>query len=189
MKELVLILGGARSGKSTFGEQLAGSTERVLFVATARAGDAEMSRKIALHKEQHPSSWRTVEEPIDLPGAIAAAREPFDVVLLDCMTLWVSNLLLRKPIPKNPQQDTLDRTHELLDVYELGTARWIIVSNEVGLGIVPPTALGRLYRDVLGRVNQAIALRADKAYWLVAGLATELKALGAKPISTDRSLT
>ena len=102
-------------------------------------------------------------------------------VLLDCLTLWVSNMLLENEDSPEIEKQILARTEELLEFYEEGTATWIVVSNEVGLGIVPPSSLGRVYRDILGKVNQLVASRADKVYLMSAGLALELKSLGAQP--------
>ncbi len=178
-KELVLVLGGARAGKSAFAERLASPGSRVLYVATAEAGDEEMRERIARHRAKRPSHWETLEEPVALAEAIAARARGCDTILIDCLTLWVSNLLLRRSPPGGPG-DTLAQAERLLDVWERSTARWIVVSNEVGLGVVPPTELGRAYRDALGKVNQVFARRADRVYLLVAGLALDLKALGAR---------
>lgn len=181
-KELVLVLGGARAGKSAFAEGLARSGKRVLFVATAEARDAEMAERIARHKARRPAGWETREEPIGLPEAISERADRYDTVLVDCLTLWVSNQMLQEHAPVPLEEAVLEETRRLLDVYDRGQARWIVVSNEVGLGVVPPTELGRAYRDVLGRVNHLVARRADKVYLLVAGLALELKGLGARDL-------
>ena len=176
---MILILGGARSGKSALAERLASQRERVLFVATAEALDADMERRIAAHRSQRPSAWRTLEEPLDLASAIPTALESYEICLLDCLTLWVSNLLLKMEDNPNMERDILAEVERLLEVYERSSATWLVVSNEVGLGIVPPTPLGRQYRDALGRVNQAIAARADKVYFMVkSGLALDVKSLG-----------
>ena len=177
-RELIFILGGARSGKSALAEQLAGQRERVLFVATAEALDADMERRVAAHRSQRPSEWRTLEEPLALASAIPTALEGYEVCLLDCLTLWVSNLLLKMEDNPNVEREILMEVERLLEVYERSSATWIVVSNEVGLGVVPPTSLGRLYRDILGRANQAVAARADKVYLTVAGLAMDVKSLG-----------
>ena len=177
-KELILITGGARSGKSALAELLARRRERVLFVATAEALDSDMERRIAAHRSQRPSEWDTLEEPLDLASAIPAALDGYDVCLLDCLTLWVSNLLLSLESSPNVEEEILSAVERLLDVCESSSASWIVVSNEVGLGIVPASSLGRLYRDILGRVNQIVASRADRVYLTVAGLALDVKALG-----------
>lgn len=184
-KQLILILGGARSGKSAFAERLAMPARRALFVATAEALDDDMARRIAAHRSARPQSWHTLEEPLD----IAAAMRPlmnmnaYDVVLLDCLTLWVSNMLLKSEGVSNAEADILSATNALIDLYAASNAAWILVSNEVGQGVVPPSALGRAYRDALGRVNALVAARADKVYLMSSGLALDIKALGARHIS------
>ena len=180
-KELALILGGARSGKSAFAEQLAEQGRRVLFVATAEALDKDMKRRIDAHRARRPPEWDTLEEPRDLTSILPKALEGHDACLLDCLTMWVSNLLLANEA--NADAEILMEVDHLLDVYDHSPASWVVVSNEVGLGVVPSSGLGSRYRDLLGRVNQAVASRADKVYLMVAGLALELKSLGALPYS------
>lgn len=178
-KQLILILGGARAGKSDLAEKLArGLGDKVVFVATAEAKDRDMARRIALHRRRRPSSWDLIEEPLDIAGRLARRRKHTDVVLLDCLTLWVSNMLLREAGAAEASACTA--AERLLEVYERGASSWIVVSNEVGLGVVPPTRLGRGYRDALGRVNQIFASRADHVYLAVAGLSLDLRALGAR---------
>ena len=179
-KSLTLILGGARSGKSTFAEKLASSASKVLFVATAEALDQDMASRIEAHQRARAATWRTLEEPRALESALPKAAQGCDLVLIDCLTLWVSNLLLQEA-PKMADDGIQLRAEALRATYHGGSASWVVVSNEVGLGVVPPTALGRRYRDVLGRVNQAFATEADHVYLLVAGLALDLKAAGARP--------
>ena len=176
-KRLTLILGGARAGKSTYAQRLAGSSERVLFVATAEAGDRDMAARIEAHRESRPAEWDTLEEPLDLVGALATVADGHDTVLLDCLTLWVSNLLLQGEETESAGADIPWETRRLLGAYERGTASWIVVSNEVGLGVVPPSALGRAYADELGRANQIVAAAADDVYFVVAGLPLNLKTL------------
>lgn len=175
--ELVLVLGGARSGKSTTAERLAKDGDRVLFIATAEALDEGMRRRIAAHRRHRPEHWDTLEEPIHLSGAVRPLTERYDTFVLDCLTLWVSNLLLEDEEAPDAESVILERVTELLDLIGATGGRWILVSNEVGQGIVPASPLGREYRDVLGRVNQLVASRSDKAYLMVAGLALELKSL------------
>ena len=179
--ELILLLGGARSGKSSAAQRLAQGGRRVLFIATAQALDADMTRRIAAHRAQRPAAWDTLEEPFDPAAAAAPLLSRYDTVVLDCLTLWVSNLLLRQEDAAAAEPALLDAAGRLLALIERSPAAWIVVSNEVGLGVVPPSPLGRTYRDALGRVNQLVAARADRVYLLVAGLALELKALGAQP--------
>lgn len=178
--ELILILGGVRSGKSAFAEGLARVGSKVLFVATAEAGDADMKERIAAHRRRRPAAWDTLEAPLHLCDALEPVAARYDTVVVDCLTLWVSNVLLAADtVPLDTR--LLTETDRLLRIHQRAGGRWIVVSNEVGLGVVPPTELGRTYRDALGRVNQAVARRADRVYLLVAGLALDLKALGAQP--------
>ena len=121
------------------------------------------------------------QEPLDLVGTLPNSLMGYDTCLLDCLTLWVSNLLLSKEGNPEAQDEILASARELLDVYEQSQDTWIVVSNEVGLGVVPPSRLGSVYRDALGKVNQVVAARADKVYLMVAGLALDLKAMGAVP--------
>ena len=179
--ELILILGGARSGKSAFAEKLARRGRRVLFVATAEARDEDMKRRIAAHRERRPAGWDTLEEPLDPVAALRPVLDRYDTFLLDCLTLWVSNLLLDEPVRAEDGSRVPDSARELMDLIAESPATWILVSNEVGQGIVPSSDLGRAYRDALGRVNQLAASRADRVYLMTAGLALELKSLGARP--------
>ncbi len=179
--ELILILGGARSGKSALAERLARRGGRVLFVATAEARDEDMKRRIAAHRERRPAGWDTLEEPLDLVAALRPVLDRYDTFLLDCLTLWVSNLLLDEPTPAEDGSRIPDSARKLLDLIAESHATWILVSNEVGEGIVPSSALSRTYRDALGRVNQLAASRADRVFLMTAGLALDLKSLGARP--------
>lgn len=182
-KELVLILGGARSGKSAWAESLARQGERTLFVATAEALDDDMRRRITKHRERRPVSWDTLEEPLDPAAAIPSALAGHDTLLLDCLTVWVSNLLLARDNEADAEAEILARAGALLDLYKHTDCRWILVSNEVGLGVIPATELGRRYRDLLGRVNQLVAARADHVYLMIAGLALEVKSSGDRTLS------
>lgn len=177
-KELILILGGARSGKSALAERLAQQRERVLFVATAEPLDDDMERRIAAHRRQRPSHWKTLEEPVHLASAMESDMQDYHVCLLDCLTLWISNLLLRMEEEPDAETKILAALDKLIEVYEESSATWIVVSNEVGLGIVPAYPIGRMYRDTLGRANQSLAARADRVYLIVAGYALDIKALG-----------
>lgn len=174
-RELILVLGGARSGKSTYAERLAADDGRsVLYVATAQAWDDEMRQRIAAHQQQRPPQWRTLEAPQKVGGAIHAALDAQPaVVLIDCLTLLASNVLLALPESATDADATAALMAELdalLTTYQARAGRWIIVSNEVGLGIVPAYPLGRLYRDALGRANQRLAAAADRVIFMVAGL-------------------
>lgn len=171
---LTLILGGARSGKSTAAERMALGGERVLFVATAEALDEEMENRISIHRQGRPSSWHTLEEPHDLVSALRPNLRRYDTFLLDCITMWVSNLLLRDENHSDAEQRIVVQARRLLDLVAASDATWILVSNEVGSGIVPASPLSRVYRDALGRVNQTIAARADRVRLMVAGLSVEM---------------
>ena len=174
-KRLTLVLGGVRAGKSSYAQRLAMGGGRVLFVATAEAGDEEMKARIDAHREARPAHWDTLEEPIDLAAALPPLTRRYDTVLLDCLTLWVSNLLLSVPGPESARMDILPEAQRLLEAYRNGGASWIVVSNEVGLGVAPATELGRAYADELGRVNQMVASEADDVYFMAAGLPLRMK--------------
>jgi adenosylcobinamide kinase / adenosylcobinamide-phosphate guanylyltransferase len=179
-KELILVLGGARSGKSTYAQQaaldMAGPS--VLYVATAEALDDEMRARIAVHQSERPTGWRTLEAPRLTGQAIAGAAGSAGLVVVDCLTLLVSNTVLSlgdDASTQEAEQAALAQAEALLDAYRAGHATWIVVSNEVGLGVVPPYALGRSYRDALGRANQRLAAAADRVLFMVAGLPMRLK--------------
>ncbi len=174
-KRLTLVLGGVRAGKSSYSLRLAGNGRSVLFVATAEARDPEMKARIEAHRQARPKQWDTLEEPVDLVAALTPLLHRYDTVLLDCLTLWVSNLLLREADLASARDNVLAEAQRLLSLYHSGAASWIIVSNEVGLGVVPPTELGRVYADELGRVNQAVATEADEVVFMAAGLPLPVK--------------
>jgi adenosyl cobinamide kinase/adenosyl cobinamide phosphate guanylyltransferase len=165
----VLLLGGARSGKSSLAVRLAAdSGAPVTFIATAAAGDLEMADRIRAHREQRPATWTTVDAPIDLLAAITAAPDEFLVV--DCLTLWVSNLL-GEGVGADEVRLAAGRVAD-----EMARRRGVVVSNEVGLGIVPANDLARVFRDLLGSVNARFAECAERALFMVAGRAIELNA-------------
>lgn len=186
---LVVVLGGARSGKSAFAEKLAlNSSCSVAFIATALASDDDMRDRIARHRAARPTSWHTIEEPLHLVQAMQRAAAQADVLLLDCMTTWLGNWLFSQEgadqlddaaISAYHYDSALREVDALLQVVaSLGAGKTlIIVTNEVGLGIVPAYALGRVYRDVLGLVNQRIAAVATRVYLMVAGLGVDIKRL------------
>ncbi|MHB9130613.1 MAG: bifunctional adenosylcobinamide kinase/adenosylcobinamide-phosphate guanylyltransferase [Armatimonadota bacterium] len=182
--QLILVLGGARGGKSTFAERLAAMRgERITYLATAQAFDEEMAVRIAKHQSDRPANWRTVECPYDPAAAIREHARETDCFLLDCMTLLVSNLLIRDE--NAGEADVRSALDLLLTAYDESGADLIIVSNEVGLGLVPEYPLGRLYRDTLGKVNQQLAAQADAAYMVIAGLPIELKSLACSPFPPE----
>jgi adenosylcobinamide kinase/adenosylcobinamide-phosphate guanylyltransferase len=181
---LTLLTGGVRSGKSaralTLTHELSDGRS-VLFVATAQAFDDEMRDRIAVHKTERPSHWATFEEPIDIaPRLREHAAGAYSVVVIDCLTLWVSNLLLSLPDDADAEALIAARMQELLGVIRSlpHAPATILVTNEVGLGVVPPTPLGRRYRDALGRVNQLAAAAADQVILLVAGIDVVIKPRG-----------
>jgi adenosylcobinamide kinase/adenosylcobinamide-phosphate guanylyltransferase len=183
---LTLILGGARSGKSTYAEALAPRLgQRVLYVATAEALDEEMHARVAAHQSRRPPDWNTLEAPLNVGAVLRSSphASDVDVILLDCLTLLVSNIILSGgPDVPEPDVETAWTMVEvelqaLLAAHLQFGAHLIIVSNEVGLGVVPPYSLGRTYRDCLGRANQSLARIADRAILMVAGLPVDLKAL------------
>ncbi len=178
-KRITLILGGARSGKSSYAQNLAGElSTRVLFVATAVAFDEEMTVRIAAHQAERPAGWRTLEAPSRVGEAVRAQPGPEEVVLLDCVTLLANNVILALPNMEEAgaAQFALDaEIDDLLATAAASQSEWLIVSNEVGLGLVPATPLGRVYRDVLGRANQKLAQAADRVIFMVAGIPLTVK--------------
>jgi len=193
--QLILILGGARSGKSAFAERLAASSGRtVTYIATATAGDDEMRTRIAHHRASRPREWHTIEEPLDLAGAVRQAYRFADVLLLDCVTLWLGNMLSQEPGQRENDDKSIEELRITSDLFDEACLKQveallavvqsaepnktlIVVTNEVGLGVVPAYPLGRVYRDTLGYVNQRLAQAADRVYLMVAGMAVDIKRL------------
>lgn len=176
---LIFLLGGARSGKSTYAEAWAQQHgKNVLFVATAQAFDEEMQSRITAHRASRPKHWHTLEAPLNVGEAIRTQDDAYDTVLIDCLTLLTSNALLQLPEECTEEQANAAIQQEitgLLSAYQQSSATWMVISNEVGMGVVPPYRLGRFYRDGLGRANQRIAHHADEVMLLVAGLPWRLK--------------
>ena len=168
-----LILGGARSGKSRYAERLAAQHKRVLYLATATPGDDEMRTKITRHQADRPQGWQTAEEPLELPSIITAQGPLFDIILVDCLTFYASNLLLH-----HEQTPTEIEPHLAALIITLSNPPCpiLLVSNEVGSGVVPEYPLGRRYRDLLGELNQRVAAIATDVILMVAGLPLVLKA-------------
>jgi adenosylcobinamide kinase/adenosylcobinamide-phosphate guanylyltransferase len=165
---VTLLLGGARSGKSHYAQQLGQQAERVVFVATARAGDDEMRRKIDLHRRSRPQHWHTVEEPLALAETIALHGPACDLLIIDCLTFFAANLLeagTGEPAPIDA----------LCSALQSPPCSVVLVSNEVGMGVVPEYASGRRFRDLLGEMNQRVAQVASDVLLLVAGLPLVLK--------------
>jgi adenosylcobinamide kinase/adenosylcobinamide-phosphate guanylyltransferase len=170
-KQIILVTGGARSGKSKYGElrakELGG---RLLYVATAEANDEEMAQRIAGHKRRRGSDWAAVEEPLELSAALLAQRGRTDCALVDCVTLWLSNLLLHRDAEfAEKKVEQLVETLPRLDFHV------VLVGNEVGWGIVPDNPLARQFRDLAGWANQRIAVTADEVVLTVAGVPMTVK--------------
>ena len=191
MGKLTLILGGARSGKSTYAEkqaeELGGNS--VLYVATSETKDEEMVERVEKHRADRSSAWETLEAPRNVVQAIRAVGSETKVILLDCMTLLIANHLMEATAPEDdpfddPSADPFDAQIEadvvaeveaLVDYVKESDVEMLVVSNEVGLGVVPPYELGRAYRDILGRANQILARHADEVHLLVAGIPMRVK--------------
>ncbi|MDB4875976.1 MAG: cobU [Gemmatimonadetes bacterium] len=183
-RHLTLLLGGVRGGKSAKAVALAAAlaaaqapSARVLFVATAQAFDDEMTRRIDAHRRERPATWDTLESPLSLAADLEQrSSDEYVVVVIDCITLWVSNIMLDLSDDADAESAVASRVEGLLaTIARSASAHWIIVSNEVGLGVVPPTPLGRRYRDALGRANQLLATAADDVTLMVAGIELPLK--------------
>lgn len=169
---ITLVLGGVRSGKSRWAQQLASRAAKVVYLATAEACDAEMEAKIRRHRADRPSSWPTIEEPLELGRAIASCEADCGVILVDCLTIFTANLLAAEEVQPGSMTRRLEEFHAALKSHR---APVILVSNEVGSGVVPAYELGRRYRDALGELNQRVAALADHVVLMVAGLPLALK--------------
>ncbi|MDD5439772.1 MAG: bifunctional adenosylcobinamide kinase/adenosylcobinamide-phosphate guanylyltransferase [Candidatus Omnitrophica bacterium] len=170
MGKIIFIVGGARSGKSSYAASLA-QGRKTAFIATCQALDEEMAARIALHKKERPASWKTFEEPTRPSRTVKKLGAAFEMVIIDCLTLLVSNLFLGQ----RDETAVAKEINQLLSSLRIIKATAIIVSNEVGLGIVPDTALGREFRDSAGRVNQIVAGEADEVFFMVAGIPWRIK--------------
>ena len=177
----ILIIGGARSGKSRFAQELALKLgEPVLFVATAVAGDEEMRQRIEEHRKQRPATWSTLEVTTHISSQIKQKIGSAQVVIVDCITLLINNIFNSHPtgeqIDAAPiEKKVTNEIGELVECINRIDASFIIVTNEVGLGLVPTNRVGRLYRDLLGKANQTLAQHADEIYLMVAGLPVQIK--------------
>lgn len=172
---LTFILGGARSGKSRFAQSLCGSARRVAYLATAFPQDDEMRARIARHRLDRPSTWTTFEEPMEIAKVADQQALSFDILILDCLTLWLSNWCweYRSQASEQLECSVLGELERLLMATR--KARLIAVSNEVGCGIVPASILGRQFRDLQGMVNQRVAGAAQTVYQMVAGIPVLIK--------------
>jgi adenosylcobinamide kinase / adenosylcobinamide-phosphate guanylyltransferase len=180
MGKITLLLGGARSGKSSYAQRLAEESDKsVTYLATAQAlDDDEMSSRIQKHQSERPAHWQTLEIPLDIVSHVGEIKS--ELVILDCMTLLTTNLLMK--FEKNELVDEAPFTEavykevaDLLAAIRAGQPDWLIISNEIGLGLVPPYQMGRVYRDLLGWANQRLAREADKVIFLVAGIPMVVK--------------
>lgn len=172
MKKITFILGGARSGKSREAVKIADQkNKKIAFIATCRPLDDEMRQRIKTHQKKRPKNWKTLEEPLDLAARVNKIGAQFDIILIDCLTLWVSNLLLmdaNETKIKNEIKKTLSALRKT-------KADSIIVSNEVGSSIVPTNLLARNFRDIAGTINQIVAQEADRVIFMIAGIPMEIK--------------
>ncbi len=175
-EKCIFILGGARSGKSRYAQELTGKLgTKVLFVATGEALDEEMQARIDEHRKARPGSWRTLETATDIGKQIEKQIGDAGVVIIDCLTLLVSNLLGDKLDYSTAEKRVMVEMNQLVACVNRLDASFIIVSNEVGMGLVPETSLGRLYRDLLGKANQLIAQHANEVYLMLAGIPVRIK--------------
>lgn len=184
MGKLTLLLGGARSGKSSLAQELAEKRARqVLYLATAEPLDEEMAQRIRVHQSERPEHWQTREIPYHLAENLEETPPDTELVILDCITMLVNNLvMLHMGDLDNPDELAITSNanaeiEALLDTIEASPADWLVVSNEVGLGLVPPYPVGRVYRDLLGGLNKKIASRSDEVLFLIAGLPMRLTPL------------
>ena len=183
MKKVILLLGGARSGKSHFAQEYAQRDgEKVLFVATATAGDEDMRLRIAKHKKDRPSNWRTLEAITEIGTQIEAHAGDAELIIIDCITMLVNNIFSHYDEQQFDsisdavlEKEVIAEIEQLQHCLKKVNASFLIISNEVGLGLVPDNRMGRLYRDILGRANQMLAQTADEVYLMVAGIPLRIK--------------
>ncbi len=166
--DITLVLGGARSGKSTYAESLALARNHTVYIATAEIVDAEMANRVRHHRERRNKAWATLEEPLELAAAIRSVTAPDCAVLVDCLTLWLSNLM-------HAGRDIDAESEALLSCLQTVTNPVILVANEIGLGIVPDNRLAREFRDHAGRLHQGLAAIAQRVYFVVAGIPITVK--------------
>ena len=191
MSQTFLILGGARSGKSSFAEKIAENLgkKEVVYLATAQALDQEMEERIKHHQNQRPKDWKTVEEPIEV-NKVLESIEKGKTVLMDCLTLYISNMILKKEELNddennlqqkvNIEKEIIEEIEKIITTAQARDLNLIIVSNEVGQGVVPNNELGRLFRDIAGRANQFTADKVDKVFLTVAGFPLDIKDISLK---------
>ena len=173
MNHKIFVIGGCRSGKSNHALELAEkmAAGEKIFIATCIPQDGEMRQRVAKHQQNRSQSWKTIEAPLHLPQAIMDNARAESVVLVDCLTLWINNLLMENEIAP----DVEDQISKLVQALQSADGAVVMVSNEVGTGIVPENKLARVYRDLVGSVNQAVARQVDKVVWVVAGIPVTIK--------------
>jgi len=173
LNEVIFVIGGCRSGKSRYALETADgvSKEEKIFIATCVAHDAEMEQRVDRHQKERGPNWQTVETPVHLYRAITACSRQAKVLLVDCLTLWISNLMLEI----EDDEIISERITELVQSFNSANCPVVLVSNEVGAGIVPENSLARRFRDLVGAANQAVATRADRVVWMVAGIPVIIK--------------
>lgn len=179
--KIVLVTGGARSGKSTFAEKyVAANGGKIAYIATSQVLDDEMRVRVKLHRERRPADWYTYEAPFEAHNAMADAVQKFDGIIFDCLTLYTTNLLLKACNELDESQHyqfIMEAISKLVESAKSNNSLVVFVTNEVGMGIVPEYALSREYRDMAGLVNQKLATAADEVYFVVCGLAVDFKKL------------
>jgi adenosylcobinamide kinase/adenosylcobinamide-phosphate guanylyltransferase len=178
MGDFILVTGGARSGKSRFAELLAArSGLPVTYIATAQIWDEEMAERVEKHRQSRPAEWNVIEEPYDIEKTLLALQESPGLILLDCVTIWLTNLLLDESRPAD-EAAILAQVKKVAQTAADSSSRVIFVTNEVGQGIVPDNPLARKYRDLAGRANQILAQAADSVFIVIAGYPLEIKHQG-----------
>ncbi|MDD5309556.1 MAG: bifunctional adenosylcobinamide kinase/adenosylcobinamide-phosphate guanylyltransferase [Deltaproteobacteria bacterium] len=171
MNDVILVTGGARSGKSRHALALAETATHRAFVATAQPVDDEMRQRIEKHRAERPKSFVTVEEPLDLAGALRRFKAGTEIAIVDCLTVWLGNLMH----VHGPAVDSFQEVSAFLDVIEAPPCRLIVVTNEVGMGLVPENGMARRFRDLAGQLNQEVARRADSVLFMVCGIPLQIK--------------
>jgi adenosylcobinamide kinase/adenosylcobinamide-phosphate guanylyltransferase len=172
-----LVLGGARSGKSRFALGLGADSARAVYIATGRVEDTEMAARVAKHRRERPGNWITIEEPLEIANAVERHSNDCDFLLVDCLTFWLSNFCWEHRQNPEPAVEAAALREVARVAANPTPARIVLVTNEVGCGIVPETPVGRFFRDLQGRVNQESARLADEVFHMVAGIPIEIKHL------------
>lgn len=185
--EIILVTGGTRSGKSQFAEALvAGLGKPVVYIATALVKDPEMEMRVKIHRARRPASWLNVEEPFNVADAVRREGKPGNVILLDCLTFLLVNLMFRQELPEHEEEFKAEEERMLRQISEIVAAAretgttLVVVSNESGLGLIPADRLSRKYQEIVGRANQIMAGAADRVYLVIAGIPVEIKEMGNK---------